>query len=140
MDNSKLVDCEFEEVTLVCKSFVDILLDEGRLVRELHEQESRESACLVTTDFIDPSATTGKDWLGGSGLEGDLGGRVLNALRWIVPGRVDNSEFGVVAMRVPWVGMSVVLVPTMTVVVVADRRLLRGGRMVGLLRSVLGVG
>ena len=105
----------------------------------MHEEERRESV-YWSTICVDPGATTGKDWLGGSGLEGDLGGRVLNALRWVVPGRVDNSEFGVVAMRVPWVGMSVVLVPTMTVVVVADRRLLRGGRMVGLLRSVLGVG
>ena len=73
-------------------------------MRELHEQESWESAFLGTNAFIDPSATTGKDWLGCSGLEGDLGGRVLKALGWVVPARhVDGFSDG--AMWVPWVGM-----------------------------------
>ena len=57
---------------------------------------------------VDPRATAGKSWLTSSRLEGDLSGRELKALGWVVPGRVVDGCSGVGgAMWVPWVGMLV---------------------------------
>ena len=62
----------------------------------------------ITEHLIDPRATTGKGWLTSSRLEGNLSGRELNALGWVVPASHVDGFSGVDgAMWVPWVGMLV---------------------------------
>jgi len=76
----------------------------------LHELKRWENNCTTGRGVIsvDPRATAGKSWLTSSRLEGDLSGRELKALGWVVPGRVVDGCSGVGgAMWVPWVGMLV---------------------------------
>jgi len=106
--NTKLVDREVEVSS--CHWNWSRLLDESRFVRELHElkRRVRSSGDHSTVRGELPRATAGKGWLTSSSLEGDLSGRELKALGWVVPGRVVDGFAGVDgAMWVPWVGMLV---------------------------------
>jgi len=106
--NTKLVDREVEVSS--CHWNWSRLLDESRFVRELHELKRHEHSWVeyVAVQRVDPRATVGKGWLTSSSLEGDLSGRELLALGWVVPGRVVDGFAGVDgAMWVPWVGMLV---------------------------------
>jgi len=106
--NTKLVDREVEVSSIRCNW--SRLLDESRFVRELHElkRRVRSSGDHSTVRGELPRATAGKGWLTSSSLEGDLSGRELKALGWVVPGRVVDGFAGVDgAMWVPWVGMLV---------------------------------